>query len=286
VHAYLEFAPDPDQAASELAERLAAVRQEIAGDEWRAPVLLGLDQATGEEPPCGPGWAAWLDYLVEWLPDYRSEASGEERSEPRAVRTGRFGSHREAEIAATVILRASENRLRRWAADPTEGPRLHLSGDIGCNAGEVTCGEPVAGEVQPTRHAAVLMFREPDGGRPYIKAVYPELALCGPLRRAHPDLGNLLGGWFGPDQEALDGDGWAAERDYCLNVPIMVRHKAYADLEELLGQVPNEAAGAWLVEQVIGLGGCVPTSDVVRWLRGMLRRGTKIDWGETAVAAW
>ncbi len=211
----------------------------------------------------------------------------DDRAQPMAHRS-RFPDKDTAEEATTLVLRAHEDRFRSWAADQQGVARLWLAADLGRPIGWVTPwprraqldrGEPLPPRIETSTCVAVLRMEE-SVDRPVVLASYPELPLDPAVRERWPDLTALLGGYFNQDTVQLNGSFWDAERAFNeLSSPEVIARVADS-LDRLLaeGQTHPE-----LRETLHSLGSCTLPDDTVRWVTGLHRRMTQIDWHATPV---
>ncbi|WP_143448007.1 RNase A-like domain-containing protein [Kineosporia sp. R_H_3] len=274
----------PDEALDTLqGEVTRAVDVMSAGDEEAALRMLGLHVAL----PAGGtavGWLRYLgDHLTEFFPHRKPQTiNGDGCLPPRA---SRFTDEETGNAAATEVLRANESLLRAWSDDPAGPWRLHLYADLGRPVGHYLSGDEVqayrqadpGSAPQPERHAAtgcvVVMRRDRETRRPYVATAYPEKRLPAGARERYPDLPLLLGGYLGQDYGALDGNRWVAERNYNTSTPAAVRERAADQLVRLLA-----SDDATLRADVEALGSYVMPDALRRWVTGLHRRMTRLDW--------
>lgn len=274
----------PDEALDELRSDISrALDVMSAGDDDAALTLLGLHVAL----PAGGTAAGWLtylgDHLTEFYPHRKPQTiNGDGCLPPRA---SRFTDRKTGNDAATQVLRANESLLRSWSDDPTGPWRLHLYADLGRPVGHYLSGEEVQAyrradpgtAPEPERHVAtgcvVVMRRDRETRRPYVATAYPEKRLPEDARRRYPDLPLLLGGYLGQDYGALDGNRWVAERNYNSSTPAAVRERAADQLVRLLA-----SDDATLRADVEALGSYVMPDAMRRWVTGLHRRMTRLDW--------
>lgn len=294
-----------DDAA--LAEFRAEVRETLAvmstltEDEARG--YLGLHCSL----PAGGTVAGWLAYLAEHLTEFYPHRSPQTITVDGTLpqRASRFIDQETANDAATEVLRLHEPTVRRWSADPTGADpsgsdptgsdptasealapaRLHLYADLGRPLGHYLEASQVQAyrwsrdgtAPEPTRYPAtgcvVVLRRQPANGRPYIATAYPERVLPVDVRDRFPDLTLLFGGYFGQDYPGLDVSRWAAERAFNTETPAPVRARVVAQLDQLL-----EADDETLRADVDALGSYVLPTAVRRWVTGLRRRATRLDW--------
>ncbi|MBI4943558.1 MAG: hypothetical protein HY830_22685 [Actinobacteria bacterium] len=252
-------------------------------DEDAALAMLGLFVAL----PAGGsvvGWLRYLDeHLTEFYPHRKPQTIGGDGCLP--PRASRFTDRETGNDAATQVLRANESLLRAWSDDPSGPWRLHLYADLGRPVGYYLSGDEVrayrrAGPEsapQPERHEAsgcvVVMRRDRETRRPYVATAYPEKHLSAGTRERYPDLPLLLGGYLGQDYGALDGNRWVAERNYNTSTPEAVRERAADQLVRLLA-----SDDATLRADVEALGSYVMPDALRRWVAGLHRRMTRLDW--------
>ncbi|WP_088286945.1 RNase A-like domain-containing protein [Kineosporia sp. A_224] len=274
----------PDEALEELRGDISrALDVMSAGDDEAALDLLGLHVGL----PAGGTAAGWLRYLGEHLTEFfphrkPQTINGDGCLPPRA---SRFTDRETGNDAATQVLRANESLLRAWSDDPSGPWRLHLYADLGRPVGHYLSGEEVqayrragpGSAPEPARHAAtgcvVVMRRDRETRRPYVATAYPEKHLPVGTRERYPDLPLLLGGYLGQDYGALDGNRWVAERNYNSSTPAAVRERAADQLVRLLA-----SDDATLRADVEALGSYVMPDALRRWVTGLHRRMTRLDW--------
>lgn len=275
LHYYDEAALGPISA---LPHQLADVLLQVQGDDAALAGRLGMFVPV----PAGGTWHAWCRYLQAWLPQawQQPELDPQAPEWGRLWRASRFTDPESANRAVTDVLRARQDRFRSWAAAPAGPPRLYLYADLGRELGTVKHRrgpDDPDGPVQPVTACAVLMGRDPHGDTPVVYAAYPEIALAPDAADRYPDLALLFGGYFGQDYDVLDGTRWAAERSFNTVTPAAVRDRVVGQLESLLGE-PEEGIGA----AIEALGCYVRPVQARRWVRGLHRRMTLVDWSDRA----
>ncbi len=237
--------------------------------------------------PAGNSYSTWLRYLREHIEAFYPHRNPQTMTLDGIVppRSGRFTDKETANRAATEVLRANESAFRAWAAEHDGTYRLHLYADLGRPVGHFLLASDTASfaapgtssQFEPTRYEAtgcvVLMRREYETGKPYIGTAYPEKDLPTEARERYPDLTLLLGGYFGQDYVSLDENRWAAERNVNSVTAQPVRERMADQLSRLLAE--DDASVRDSVEQ---LGSYVLPGAIRRWVTGLHRRMTRLQW--------
>ena len=268
--------------------RLDVLREEIA----RAiEVLAAQDVEEGGRwlslfcaLPVGSSYAEWLRYLDTYLPEFwphrRPQTNGRDGILLPKITT--FVDKATANAAASAVNHTHAGTLRAWADDLDSPWRLHLYADLGTGVGHQIRREDVeayqAGSAPPpVKHpvtGCVVLFRkDPQTREPFIAVTYPERSLPTDARDRYPDLPLLFGGYFGQDYTELDDNRWAAERNVNGSTPPAVKHRIASQLAELLTQDDDT-----LRRDVEALGSYVLPDAMRRWVTGLHRRMTRIDW--------
>lgn len=239
--------------------------------------------------PAGGSARSWLRYVAARLagadlsPEIPSgDFGGLEPDSEGTMHRGRFPDEQTANRASTLVLRAHEAQVRAWAADPAGVPRLHVVAEVGSALGGpvgwVTDvderGRPSGGQVETGTCVVLLTLAEP--GRPVVLTSYPELPVDVRLRERYPTLPALFGAFFNQDVIARDRTRWAAERIFHRDTaPAVV-----ARIADELGALLDDTAGddAALQRALHALGSCTLAVDPRRWVRGLRRRITDLEW--------
>ena len=248
-----------------------------AGIRW-----LGLHIAL----PGGNSALAWLRDLSAHIEEY------DRRGRPLTIaddgimlpRVSAFIDKPTANAASTAVIRTHEATLRAWADDPESPWRLHLYSDLGREVGSVIRREEVDAYQEdqesappPTKEpvtGCVVIFRKhPETRAPFVATTYPEISLPADARDRYPDLPLLFGAYLGQDYTEIDHDRWAAERNFNGSTPPDVKARIAEQLEQLLRQ--DDAS---LRHDVEALGSYVMPDALRRWVTGLHRRMTRIDW--------
>ncbi len=256
-----------DLTDPELHRRTISLVALPAGRDVRAfleYLLRRIDEAVADPPAARPGAVGAPDEGLVW---------GE-----GVLHRSRFTDRATAELATRGVLRHHETRFRSWAADPGGTPRLHLVTDLGRVIGSYrgVDGEGrLVGEPEAATVCAVLLRLDAGTGRPVVVTAYPEPDAAPATRERYPDLVGLFGGHFGQDVRAVDQDSWSAERRFHSDSDPAVIARAVAQLDRLLADHPTDQA---LRAAVHDLGSCLNPVDLRRWVVGLLRRATDLDW--------
>jgi hypothetical protein len=292
-----ETAIDPDAPAEEavsywrgddfvvaFAAEIASIVELLAAkDEERAGDLLQMHTPL----PAGRSWRGWVSYIGDHaLAHHARHLPQTDVDDGHALpRASRFLDKDTGNAAATDVLRVNESRLRAWSASHDGTTRLHLYADLGRTVGTyLEQGEVEAFRrsgkdpaLEPTRHEAtgcvVLMRRHHETGQPYVATAYPEVALPLAARERHPDLPLLFGGYFGQDYGSLDANRWSAERNVNVSTAPAVRARIVAQLADLLDRDDET-----LCSDVEALGSYVMPKALRRWVTGLHRRMTRLQW--------
>jgi hypothetical protein len=273
----------PDDALSTLraeAARALGILEDL--DDEEGVRWLSLQVAL----PVGNSAHEWIRYLTEHLEEFYprrtpSTTGGDGILLPRVTD---FADKAAANVAATEVNRANAATLRAWAADPQSPWRLHLYADLGTEVGHMVRRTEVEAHRSdpktappPVKHpvsGCVVLFRKhPETREPFIAVTYPETSLPTDTRDRYPDLPLLFGGYFGQDYTELDHDRWAAERNFNFSTPPVVKDRIANQLADLLTQDDDT-----LRRDVEALGSYVLPNALRRWVTGLHRRMTRIDW--------
>jgi hypothetical protein len=277
---------EPDAGAQRAVRGLARVGGRTAVENLVAQAHGLLEEAGGDEDrvrertwfalPSGVTRSAWLAYLQRWAPAFAADPLGDDPDDPLdglRLRAARFDDQQTANEATTAVLRVYEDRVRAWAADPSETPRLYLHSEVGREIGgyvERTADGPTR---RRATAAVVIMDVAFPEERPYVAASYPEASLDPRVHDRYPALPLLFGGYFGQDWDALDGSLWSAEWAYNTATSAELRRSAAGQLELLLAQ---DDAG--LLATVDALGTGVLPAHLRRWVKALHRRMTSLGW--------
>ncbi len=274
----------PDEGRLELAAEIDVVTARLeALSEDDAGVFLRMQTAL----PAGRTWIQWLGYLrshlEEFYPNRRPQTQNADGS--RLPRASRFDDKEAGNHAATDVLRANENVLRAWSAGHDGTWRLHLYADLDRRVGTYLDSAEVqayraSGDdpaLRPMSYEAtgcvVVMRRDHSTGKPHIATAHPEMSLPPGPRERYPDLPLLFGGYFGQDYTGLDGNRWSAERNLNRSTDAAVRERLAGQLTRLLAEDDET-----LRRSVEALGSYVLPKAMRRWVTGLHRRMTCLDW--------
>ena len=286
---------DQDVMPEAVARRWSAEEADAFRDEARraVEVVEGMDVDAGirwlglQIPfPGGHSVHTWLRDLADHIEDYHRAGAPLVSSTDgvNLPRVSAFHGQRQAEAAADAVIAAYAETFRAWAADAGSPWRLHLYADLGEEIGYHLRQDEVeaykrapATTARPANHPStgcvVLWRKHPETREPYVAVAYPEISLDAEARGRFPDLPLLFGGYFGQDYSDLDHDRWTAERNLNLSITPELRERLSHQLELLLGQ--DDAA---LRRDVEALGSYVLPRALRRWVTGLHRRMTRIDW--------
>jgi hypothetical protein len=274
----------PDEGLPELQSELEAVHKTLHGlDEASAAGYLRMQTAL----PAGGSWTDWLRYLGSHLESFypRRVPQTIGRDGIQLPRASKFDDKDVGNRATTDVLRANENLLRAWSAGHDGTWRLHLYANLGRRVGTYLLSDEVqafrdAGDdhaLRPTSREAtgcvVVMRRDHATGTPFIATAHPEMSLPLAPRARFPDLPLLFGGYFGQDCTALDGNRWTAERNVNHSTGAAVRERLAEQLTQLLAEDDES-----LRSSVEALGSYVMPTAMRRWVTGLHRRMTRLDW--------
>ena len=271
-------------------EDLIRLQGEVASAFGR---LVAMDFDTGgawlhlfSPLPVGNSYAEWLRYLGEHLTGFWPNRLPQTRGDDGIMlpRVSAFIDKPTANAASTAVIRTHEATLRAWADDPESPWRLHLYSDLGREVGSVIRREEVDAYQEdqesappPTKEpvtGCVVIFRKhPETRAPFVATTYPEISLPADARDRYPDLPLLFGAYLGQDYTEIDHDRWAAERNFNGSTPPDVKARIAEQLEQLLRQ--DDAS---LCHDVEALGSYVMPDALRRWVTGLHRRMTRIDW--------
>jgi hypothetical protein len=276
LEALLRTGSTTDPAVADLLEAQLAALLEHAGQN-EASLVAAFEPLS--PLPAGSSWLGWMRYVRSLIP--RVAAGGVEFPDPGPqpagapvpVPSAAFTDLGVANEAATRVLRRHEARCRQWAADPNGQPRLHLYADLGSPVGTATDLTDLAAAPGPATGCVVLMGRDPLSGKPFIVTSHPERSLPQRPRERRPDLAFLFGGYFGQDLHSLDGTTWRAERAVNEAMPAAVRARVADQLTGLLHDTDDQ-----LRVEVEALGSYVLPIQLRRWVIGLRRRMTELDW--------
>jgi hypothetical protein len=292
-----------------LAELLA---QGLPADElhYRAMPMSGL--------PGGRDIVAFLSYVLLRLDEVIASGGQKpivpwRRTPPNGispVHRSRFTDDETARSASRQVLARHETRVRSWAGDPAGTARLHLVADVAGvtdsdgptrlsrlaspagPVGWVTAtdeGGVVVADPVPAQQVVVLLEHDPTPGSPLFEVLtaYPETGVDLDVRGRFPDLCGLLGGFFGQERAAIDGQAlWNAEYRLHELTGVEVVGRMADQLQRLLAELPaDEEPDPDLRRLVHSLGACtLPTVGVRAWLEGLHRRMVHLDWGPASLA--
>lgn len=230
--------------------------------------------------PAGSSWLGWVRYVRSLIP--RIAAGGVEfpapgpgpAGVPVPVPASAFTDRSVADRAATDVLRRHEARLRAWAVAPEGRPRLHLYADLGRPVGTAPdLTDLLAPSPRPVSGCVVLMARDPGSDKPFVVTSHPERSLPEQARSRWDDLPLLFGGYFGQDLHSLDGTTWRAERAANEGMSPAVRARVVEQLTGLLDHDDDT-----LRAEVVSLGSYVLPVQLRRWVLGLRRRMSELDW--------
>lgn len=273
-------------------ELLAPFLADVADLRRRIDGLSPEDQAlvVGVDCPLPAGrtWDDWLRYLAEHVAEFyphRRRHLLALDDGMRLPRVSKFTDGRTADQATTQVLGLHDELVRHWSAGDDGTQRLHLYADLGHPVGwySTGAGAPAARDggrearpavKQPATGCVVLLRRDPLTGRAFVGNAYPERSLDEGVRERFPDLPSLFGCHFGQDWDELDTNLWAAERNFNTATSGIVRERVAGQLEDLL-----QYEDRLLLESVEALGSYVLPARTRRWVTGLHRRMTRLDWG-------
>ena len=270
-------------ALAEFREEAAKALELLRAMDFDSGVRwLGLQIAL----PGGNSAHTWLRDLALHIDDYCRVGKPFTPSTDGIMlpRVSAFIDKPTANAASTAVIRAHEVTLRAWADDPESPWRLHLYSDLGREVGSVIRREEVDAYQEdqesappPTKEpvtGCVVIFRKhPETRAPFVATTYPEISLPIDVRERYPDLPLLFGAYLGQDYTEIDHDRWAAERNFNGSTPPDVKARIAEQLEQLLRQ--DDAS---LRRDVEALGSYVMPDALRRWVTGLHRRMTRIDW--------
>lgn len=269
-----------DEVMEEFREESARALEALSGRDLESGVeWLGLQIAL----PGGSTAHTWFRDLSMHLDEYHRDGSPPVISTDgsQLPRVTTFPDEATANAASTAVLRAHESTVRAWSDDPGSTWRLHLYADLGEQVGEELRREEVeashAGSAPPEKHpvqgCVVLLRKDPETRQPFVAVTYADISLPTEARERFPDLPLLFGGYFGQDYAELDRDRWAAERNLNFSTPPAVKDRMASQLADLLTQDDDT-----LRRDVEALGSYVLPDAMRRWVTGLHRRMTRIDW--------
>lgn len=286
---------DPDA----MPESVARQWSDTALDEFQVEAARALDLLAGMDVDAAERWLglqiifpggnsvhAWLRDLAEHIDDYRRRGKPFAPSVDGIMlpRVSAFTDKPTANAAATEVIRAHEATVRAWSDDPLSPWRLHLYADLGREVGSVLRREDVdayqqapdttpAPVKEPVTGCVVLFRKHHESREPFVATAYPELSLPTDAREHYPDLPLLFGAYLGQDYAEIDQDRWAAERNFNRSTSPEVKERVARQLEQLL-DTDDDA----LRRDVEALGSYVLPVALRRWVTGLHRRMTRLDW--------
>ncbi len=246
-----------------------------------------------------------LAKLERWLDDWRAvpRPTVTPYREPPLPRSSRFDAgavgdaSTVANRATTLVLRANEDRVREWLADPADGwDRLHLYADVGGELGVIGTaavrqpdGDPVM--VRDLTGCAVVVRRRRWGmggsDNLVIGAAYPEVALNDLWRERYPDLVHALAGYYHQSHTAAvtDVSVFVPQRQFMLDTTGPARERVTEQLGQLLAETTDEQ-----LTQALHAFGCylIPFPDPAarEWLTRWLWRIDGLPWNRRAANSW
>jgi hypothetical protein len=270
----------PERGRGELAETLAL----DLSDESLAR------RTTRMSTPAGGSTREFLRYLLTRVDLELAHPSPldadlgmiDRQDEPMAHLGGFFEEGIIEECHDGVML-ANEDRVKAWLDDQAGVSRLWLAADLGRPIGvvepqlrlaQLQRGEPEPDPIE-TSTCVIVLRMDHSIGLPVVEGGYPELPHDPEVPRRWPELVALFGGFFHQETLRHHGSFWRAERAFHdLSSPEVVAGVTAA-LDRLLAQGQTHAE---LCRTLHSLGSCVLPDDAVRWVTGLGRRMTELDW--------
>lgn len=230
--------------------------------------------------PVGGSAQAWCEYLLGLMPKIvaHPERFLDRRRFPAPLlpRVSKFDGPDAADAAFRRMVLMNADRIEEFQRRPRGHHRLHLYADVGQRIGDVLLNVP-EGRPKPEYvpvSACVLLFRITPFEREFVvENCYPEIELPTAPRDRFPDLTGIIGGYFNQDFDASDESRIGAERSLNMHLREPTRSAVAAQLHALLTEDDDTMRAS-----VSSLGSYVVPSSIRRWVTGLHRRMTEVDW--------
>jgi hypothetical protein len=263
-----------EEEAALAIEQLRWLMEGCQGDDQRLASATRLQVGL----PVGCSYYAWCDYLLTFIPEVATAPDEFHLNDTNSAldlpRVSRFPDFEHGKEVMLAVLERNRPRIEAWGGNPLGFRRLQVYAEFDQPVGEMdfSTAEEKRDPV-PAHGAVVVLALHPRQG-PVPLCAYPEMSLPVEARDEYPDLATLFGGYFGQDLDLLDHNRFIAERE--LNEGLSARNRKILaeQLEALLDEGDRK-----IRESVRALGSYVEPTNIRRWVTGLHRRMTRVDWG-------